>query len=238
MSAVTIRQLGVIDLSSEGAPYIYRRYMGDNECEGLDQMTVYAVSEVEVLVWLPQSLQWEEVAAILPGDAVHLTDTDLVRVVGDAFVVGVPGVADDVRSYRIVRANEHYRVVKPWGEELWIAGQEHPYCLKDISINAGHQTSLQYHEFKHETNVVYFGVATLVTKKTDVPNDAALSEDLQHTNVSAFGVIDVPPGTLHRIVANTDITLIEASTPHLDDVIRVQDDAHRGNGRVDSEHNL
>ena len=42
---------------------------------------------------------------------------------------------------------------------------------------------------------------------------------------------------IHRIKANSQTTLFEVSTPHLDDVIRVSDDTNRVSGRIKSEHN-
>ena len=49
-------------------------------------------------------------------------------------------------------------------------------------------------------------------------------------------VIDVEPKTIHRIEAVTDLTLYETSTPHLDDVIRLQDDKSRESGLIQYEH--
>jgi len=50
--------------------------------------------------------------------------------------------------------------------------------------------------------------------------------------------VDVPPNAVHRVEALTDIVLYETSTPHLDDVIRIQDDAARKNGRILTEHEV
>jgi hypothetical protein len=49
-------------------------------------------------------------------------------------------------------------------------------------------------------------------------------------------VFHIKPGEIHRVEAITDITLIEASTPEVDDVIRLHDDEGRANGRIDSEY--
>jgi hypothetical protein len=46
------------------------------------------------------------------------------------------------------------KVSKPWGHELWINDQHPGYALKQIFIKATHKTSLQYHNFKSETNVL------------------------------------------------------------------------------------
>jgi mannose-1-phosphate guanylyltransferase len=40
----------------------------------------------------------------------------------------------------------------------------------------------------------------------------------------------VTTGTVHRMVAETDIDILEASTPHLDDIVRLADRY----GRVES----
>ena len=48
--------------------------------------------------------------------------------------------------------------------------------------------------------------------------------------------MSIEPGTIHRMIATTDLRFVEASTTHLDDVIRLQDDANRQHGRIDSEH--
>lgn len=41
---------------------------------------------------------------------------------------------------------------------------------------------------------------------------------------------------LHRVIAESDYTSVEVSTPELDDVIRWADDTNRGNGRIEVEH--
>jgi quercetin dioxygenase-like cupin family protein len=40
-------------------------------------------------------------------------------------------------------------------------------------------------------------------------------------------VFHVVPGTVHRMVAVTDVELIEVSTPELDDVVRLEDEYGR-----------
>jgi hypothetical protein len=46
----------------------------------------------------------------------------------------------------------------------------------------------------------------------------------------------VKPFAIHRIEAKTNIVLFEASTPHLNDVIRILDDTNREDGRINFEH--
>ena len=46
----------------------------------------------------------------------------------------------------------------------------------------------------------------------------------------------VPVRRKHRVIAKTDYTALEVSTPHLDDVVRFQDDTDRASGKIDEEH--
>ncbi|MBI4351708.1 MAG: cupin domain-containing protein [Elusimicrobia bacterium] len=130
-----------------------------------------------------------------------------------------------------------YKVTKPWGYELWI-NNEHPgYSLKKVSIRAGHRTSLQYHLHKHETNVIFSGAAAIhYNRRPDIPPGEAPLEAIGTVRIDPVTSVEVSPGTLHRVEALTDISLYETSTPHLDDVIRVHDDAARRNGRIPGEH--
>ena len=113
-------------------------------------------------------------------------------------------------------------VSKPWGREEWLELNDQ-YCFKRLLINAGHRTSLQYHKQKLETIYVAEGEAEIL-----------LDEEWKTVSVGDFFTV-VPP-TIHRIVAKTNLVLHEASTPEVDDVVRLQDDHHRRNGRVKSEH--
>lgn len=142
---------------------------------------------------------------------------------GDAalFLVANPHAMQAVEFLDLVTLPK--LVTKPWGKELWLTSERGDYCMKCIHINAGHQTSLQYHERKVETTVVMSGSAEII------------GEDFNQTAEAPF-YVHIEPPTLHRIKAVSDIILVEASTADLDDVIRVQDDSGRGNGRINSEH--
>ena len=118
-------------------------------------------------------------------------------------------------------------VQKPWGKELWIELNE-KYCYKQIHINAGTRTSFQYHEQKLETNFIAAGKAEIWLE-----NDEGVVEK---TVMHAGEYFTVHPPRKHRVVAITDIILMEVSTPEVDDVIRLEDDASRPDGRIESEH--
>jgi len=144
---------------------------------------------------------------------------------------------DATRQLIVHTAEQHYKVNKPWGHELWINGEHPIFCFKEVFIKQGSQTSLQYHNFKIETTLLYEGICDMVYKaNADVSNDDVRSSDLAVVQLPSMTKMCVDPGTLHRMRAVQDIYHYEVSTPQLDDVIRVQDDNKRGHGRISGEH--
>lgn len=134
----------------------------------------------------------------------------------------------------------YYTVQKPWGHEIWYAQNlpGMPYAMKQIHMTAGNQSSLQSHEQKAETNHVIDGTAT-VLNGSFAPEDKNAVIDpatLPSAEYAAGTGWTSPPRMLHRVIARSDYTSIEVSTPELDDVIRWQDDTGRPDGRLDSEH--
>lgn len=120
-----------------------------------------------------------------------------------------------------------YRVEKPWGHEIWLEVNEH-YAYKLIHMKQGGRCSLQSHDKKVEANYVIAGEAeVLLADENGV---------LQSTVYTAGTGWVVPVGRVHRVIAKTDYTALEVSTPHLDDVVRYQDDAGRVSGKIASEH--
>ncbi|HSG82761.1 MAG TPA: cupin domain-containing protein [Gemmatimonadota bacterium] len=106
------------------------------------------------------------------------------------------------------------RVEKPWGYELiWAHTQR--YVGKILHINAGQALSLQYHQRKDETIHVLRGVMTF-----QVGAEGAELKDVRLEEGESY---HVTPGTRHRMIAVTDCDLLEASTPELDDVVRLED---------------
>lgn len=104
-------------------------------------------------------------------------------------------------------------VPKPWGHETIWAHTER-YVGKILHITAGHSLSVQYHEVKDETIYLLSG-----TMKYWVDTDGEL-RDVQLKQGDAFRIT---PGTVHYMEAVTDCDILEASTPELDDVIRLKD---------------
>ena len=111
------------------------------------------------------------------------------------------------------------RVEKPWGYELiWALTEE--YAGKLLAVNAGQQLSLQFHRQKDESWYLLEGVAEL--------EFAAAGEKTTTSEVVRPGAaFRIRPGTVHRIRALEDVLMLEVSTPHLDDVVRLEDDYGR-----------
>ena len=118
-------------------------------------------------------------------------------------------------------------IYKPWGKELWLELND-KYCYKRIHINAGTKTSYQYHIKKLETNYIIKGKAEVWLE-----NDEGVVEK---KIMKAGEYFNVTPPRKHRVIAITDIILQEVSTPEVDDVIRIEDDTNRVNGKIDGEH--
>jgi len=106
------------------------------------------------------------------------------------------------------------RVEKPWGWELHWADTE-LYVGKILHVNAGEALSLQYHEEKDETICVLSGEMTLVIG----PDENSLEE----ITLAERDAYRIRPGVVHRMVAITDCDILEASTPHLQDIVRLED---------------
>lgn len=109
------------------------------------------------------------------------------------------------------------RIEKPWGHEEVITLTDR-YCFKRLFLKAGHRTSLQYHQRKHETAYFLSGRAWLEVKRGD---------GLERRLIRAGDYVVLEPGTVHRVTAEEDTLYVEASTPELDDVVRLQDDYQR-----------
>jgi len=180
-------------------------------------------------------------AALQEGDVVQGENRAVVMTVNGGavrfLVAGTTSGHPEKSGVQVIRHGDLYKVQKPWGHELWVNGQHPRYALKEIYIRAGTKTSLQYHNFKQETIVIFRGVAKLHYKRNaGKANDAVTAGDTASVELEAVSGIGVMPGTLHRLEAVTDILLYETSTPHLDDLVRVSDDSQRPNGRIEQEH--
>ena len=110
------------------------------------------------------------------------------------------------------------RIEKPWGyEEIW--AKTDAYVGKVLFIKKGHKLSYQYHKIKEETIRIL---------------DGEMDFEVEHNGSSRKTIslkpgnnYHIPAGTKHRMIAVEDCTILEVSTPHLDDVVRLEDEYGR-----------
>jgi len=107
------------------------------------------------------------------------------------------------------------KVEKPWGYEL-IWAHTDTYVGKVLFVRAGHSLSLQFHREKDEAWLVQSGRAKLELGEV---GDSVLNEEV----IGPGNAFHYVPGTVHRVTAVEDTTILEVSTPHLDDVVRLED---------------
>ena len=105
-------------------------------------------------------------------------------------------------------------VPKPWGHEtIWARGPG--YVGKILFVRAGEALSLQYHEVKDESWLVHEGRATLELGE--------VGGDLESFEIGPGDAFRYRPRTVHRVTAIEDTLVIEVSTNHLTDVVRLED---------------
>ena len=119
----------------------------------------------------------------------------------------------DSWTYWSHSVSEIPRVEKPWGYEIHWAKTDR-YVGKIIHINKGHALSLQYHNKKDETIMLWSGKLLF-----EIQQDG----ELKQYEVKPGERFHVTPGTIHRMTAIEDCDVIEVSTPELDDVVRLED---------------
>ena len=142
------------------------------------------------------------------------------------------------------------KVNKPWGYELWIASDTNnsTYAMKEIFIKTGFKTSYQFHEFKEECNYIISGVGTLLLadEKIDLhkfkenkyhENDLKkILKNLKPYKLSKGSSFHIQPLYVHSVISEENLTMIESSSLHLDDVFRLYDEHGRGHGKINEEH--
>jgi mannose-6-phosphate isomerase len=107
-------------------------------------------------------------------------------------------------------------VSKPWGHEtIWASTDQ--YVGKILHIKAGHALSIQYHTAKDET--VHLLSGEIIYRVQTGPGQ----DDLEDVRLRAGESFRITPHTVHQMEAVTDCDVLEASTAHLDDVVRLKD---------------
>ena len=106
------------------------------------------------------------------------------------------------------------KVDKPWGWEL-VWAEADAYVGKLLFVRAGESLSLQYHEVKDESWLVQDGRARLEL--------GAVGGELETLEIVKGDAFRFRPRTVHRVTALEDTLVLEVSTNHLADVVRLED---------------
>lgn len=109
-------------------------------------------------------------------------------------------------------------IEKPWGKEEVIEINDR-YMMKKLTMWKGHRCSLQYHNIKQETIYVLEGKLKISYGSAHDALDDRVFEAGQYITLS--------PTVIHRMEAVEDAVYLEASTPEMDDVVRLSDDYSR-----------
>ena len=104
---------------------------------------------------------------------------------------------------------------RAWGEETLLVLASGKYTLKKLYIKAGSKGGLQYHRLKDEAGFLVSG-RLLVTYENE---DGVLRQSV----LSAGDHYHFKNGIVHQEEALEDCVIIEASTPHFNDRVRVEE---------------
>ena len=106
------------------------------------------------------------------------------------------------------------KVNKPWGHELrWALTEKYIGII--LEIEPGQKLSREYHTQKDETIYVLKGILVL---------ELGHGDDMIRLILHEGATKRIKAGMIHRFVAPSQgCTLIEVSSPELDDVIRLED---------------
>jgi len=109
-------------------------------------------------------------------------------------------------------------IEKPWGKEEVIEINDR-YMMKKLTMWKDHRCSLQYHNYKKETIYVLSGQLRIYVGQT--------KDELTSKIYGPHETITLSPGIVYRMEGVEDCVYLEASTPEMDDVVRLSDDYNR-----------
>ncbi|MDB2338302.1 cupin domain-containing protein [Amylibacter sp.] len=104
---------------------------------------------------------------------------------------------------------------RPWGTEELLVLVPGKYMLKKLSIKAGSKGGLQYHRLKDECGY-------LISGKLIVRHEDETGKIVERV-VNAGESFHFPPGIVHQEEAIEDCVIIEGSTPHFNDRVRMEE---------------
>jgi mannose-6-phosphate isomerase len=103
---------------------------------------------------------------------------------------------------------------RDWGEEVLVALIPKKISLKILLIKKGKKGGLQYHHKKNECGYIISG-------KLKINFDNGKGK-LTYKILKKGDSFHFPPGAIHQEEAITNCKIVEASTPHYNDRVRVE----------------
>ena len=110
---------------------------------------------------------------------------------------------------------------RPWGTEDLLALSSGKFSVKRLFVKRGNKGGLQYHRLKDEVAVLISGRMLI---RYDI-GDGVLRDRI----IEAGHAVHFPAGLIHQEEALTDCEIIEASTPHFNDRVRMEEKYGLGN---------
>jgi mannose-6-phosphate isomerase-like protein (cupin superfamily) len=104
---------------------------------------------------------------------------------------------------------------RPWGTEDVLAIVTQKFSVKLIRVREGNKGGLQYHRLKDE-------VAVLISGKMLIRYDLGDGQ-LRERVIRSGDTVHFPPGLVHQEEAITECVIVEASTPHFNDRVRMEE---------------
>jgi len=105
---------------------------------------------------------------------------------------------------------------RDWGKEILLVHSEGNFTMKKLLIKKGFSGGLQYHRKKDEAAYIISGIL-LVTYENEAGE--IVKKELREGNWLHF-----PKGSIHQETAISDVEIIEVSTPHFNDRVRVEEE--------------
>jgi len=122
---------------------------------------------------------------------------------------------------------------RDWGEEILLVLSEGKFTMKKLKIKKGFSGGLQYHRKKDEASYIISGELLVTYENGD---GELIKKELKEGSWLHF-----PNGSIHQETALTDVELLEVSTPHFNDRVRVEKefglDPKKFNGLPSTEEN-
>ena len=107
------------------------------------------------------------------------------------------------------------KLERDWGDEQILAIIPKVLSLKRLFLKAGSKGGLQYHRKKNEAGILLSG--ELLIRYESSPGN------LEEIIIEPGTSFHFEPGAIHQEEAITDCIIIEASTPHFNDRVRVEE---------------